>query len=52
MYTIKQPCEKNCPERTAECKKTCPRWAAYWQEKQEEYKRRERLSLKRQRPYD
>ena len=52
MSTNRPPCEKNCPEHTAECRRTCERWKAYWEKKVEEYKRREKLSLERQRPYD
>ena len=36
----KHPCLKDCPDRTAECKRDCPRWAKYEAAKQEEYKER------------
>lgn len=49
---MKHPCAPDCKERSAECKKTCIRWAEYWERKKEEYKRREELAAKRQRPYD
>ena len=29
MNRPKQPCKKDCPDRTAECKKTCPKWKEY-----------------------
>lgn len=37
----KQPCEKDCSGRTAECKRTCPRWAEYEAKMQIEYADRE-----------
>lgn len=52
MRTNKQPCTRDCPERTVECKKTCKRWCEYWLSKQEEYKRRAEFASKRLRPYD
>lgn len=37
----KVPCAKNCPDRWANqetnCRAICPRWKAYWEEKQKEY---------------
>jgi hypothetical protein len=48
----KQPCKRDCPERTAECKKTCPKWLRYWAVKQEEYKRRAEMGNQRIRPWD
>lgn len=36
-----QPCHKDCPERTWDCKLTCPKWAKYEAWKQEEYARRQ-----------
>lgn len=50
--TIKHPCAPDCKGRSAECKMTCTRWAAYWERKKKEYKRREEYALKRVRPYD
>lgn len=29
---MKVPCGKLCPDRTAECKKTCPKWQEYEKE--------------------
>ena len=37
---MKHPCEQDCAERTAECKKTCPRWAVYAEAKKAEYAER------------
>lgn len=37
----KHPCRKDCPERTAECKKTCSRLATYAASKADEYAARE-----------
>lgn len=39
-FSPKHPCRKDCPERTAECKKTCERWKPYAEAKKEEYKER------------
>lgn len=39
---IKCPCEKTCPERTAECKRTCPRWAEYEAAKFDDYAERQK----------
>ena len=37
------PRSKGCPERTAECRKTCKRWTEYEAKRNEEYaKRKER----------
>lgn len=36
----KPPCDPNCQERTAECKKTCPRWQEYETEHMQELKER------------
>ena len=47
MRTNRPPCEKNCPERTAECRKTCERWKAYWEKKAEEYIFRIRWGVER-----
>ena len=41
------PCSKDCPERTAECKKTCKRWKVYEEAKKVEYaQRKERCEQK------
>lgn len=37
---MKQPCERNCPNRCQGCAVSCPDWAAYVRERDEEYKRR------------
>ena len=38
---MKPPCDRNCADRTWDCKLTCPKWAAYEAWKQEEYARRQ-----------
>ena len=48
----KQPCERNCKDRTAECKRTCKKWLDYWKVKQEEYKRRAEMGNQRIRSWD
>ena len=42
------PCQPDCPERTWECKRTCPKWAKYEAKKQEIYAER----LETQQAYD
>lgn len=37
------PCGRDCPKRTAECRKTCEAWAAYEAWKFADYKRRKKL---------
>lgn len=37
---MKPPCDRNCSDRTWDCKLTCPKWAEYEAWKQEEYARR------------
>lgn len=37
---MKQPCDRNCPRRCPGCAVSCPDWAAYLREREEEYKRR------------
>ena len=32
------PCTKDCPDRKAECAKTCPKWAIYAAGRAERYK--------------
>lgn len=34
------PCTKTCPDRTAQCKLTCPNWKPYEEAKKEEYAER------------
>lgn len=36
----KHPCKKDCPLRTAECKRDCQDWARYAEEKKAEYAER------------
>lgn len=36
----KQPCHRDCPKRKPGCGATCPDWAAYIKERDEEYQRR------------
>lgn len=40
MRRPKHPCVKDCPRRTAECKRTCADWAAYEAEWQAEMRAR------------
>ena len=40
MNRPKHPCKKDCPDRTAECKKTCPKWLEYEPLRNEFYKLR------------
>lgn len=35
------PCTKDCPDRKAECAKTCPKWATYAAGRAERYKHNE-----------
>ena len=35
------PCTRDCPDRKAECAKTCPRWAIYAAGRAERYKHNE-----------
>jgi hypothetical protein len=39
----KNPCQPECPGRSAECHATCPHWAEYEKEKFDDYKEREKL---------
>ena len=43
MRVDEQPCRIDCPDRTAECKVKCEKWAAFTAKKQEEYKRRREM---------
>ena len=43
-FRPKHPCSKDCPERTAECKKTCEKWKPYEAQKREDYKHRAQMS--------
>ena len=40
---MKAPCGKVCPDRTAECKLTCERWAEFEAWKFEEEKRKKKI---------
>lgn len=40
MNRPKHPCKKDCPDRWAECKKTCPKWKEYEPLLREFYKER------------
>ena len=40
----KHPCSQTCPDRTAECKRSCERWKQYEAAKQEDYKNRAEIS--------
>lgn len=37
---MKQPCERDCPDRKAGCGATCEKWQAYVKERDAEYERR------------
>ena len=39
-HVPRHTCRKDCPERTAECKKTCGRWKTYEQAMRAEYEER------------
>ena len=41
---MKQPCDRNCADRTWDCKLTCPRWAEYEAYKQDLYAKRLEVS--------
>ena len=41
---MKPPCDRNCSDRTWDCKLTCPKWAEYEAKKQEEYAKRLEVS--------
>ena len=40
MSAIKQPCAKDCPNRSMECRLTCEAYKEYRAAKLEDYKRR------------
>lgn len=42
---MKNPCDRECPDRTPECKPTCPRRAAYMESLRpiQERRRRDRM---------
>lgn len=35
-----QPCAKDCPDRSAECRLTCTKWAEYTTERDKDYEKR------------
>ena len=37
---MKQPCDKKCPDRSAECHSRCGKWLEYEKARNEEYARR------------
>lgn len=39
---MKNPCVKDCPERSAECKLICQRWKGYEKEKFKQYEENEK----------
>ena len=42
---MQHPCKQDCPERTAECKRTCERWATYERAQRDEYEQRRMAAL-------
>lgn len=42
MIDKDMPCRQDCPDRTAECKKTCPKWAKWETKKQAMYAARKK----------
>lgn len=38
----KCPCDRNCPDRTATCKRTCPEWADYEEAQREKQKEKDK----------
>ena len=47
---MKVPCGKVCQKRSAECKKTCEKWAEYEAWKFEEYERK-RIAYEQEQDY-
>ena len=43
MVDRRMPCHQDCPDRTAECKRTCSRWAEWEDIKKEIYAARRRV---------
>lgn len=41
---MKQPCDKHCPDRSAECHSTCERWLQYEAERNKQYDENKRIS--------
>ena len=37
---MKQPCERDCPDRKAGCGATCEKWKAYVEERNAQYEER------------
>lgn len=37
---MQQPCAKDCPDRSAECRLTCTKWAEYTAEREKDYEKR------------
>lgn len=44
---LKNPCVKNCPERSATCRLTCERGRAYFAERRKIYEERQKIKLAR-----
>ena len=40
---MKQPCTRDCPDRSATCATTCERWAKYVKWRNAEYENRRKL---------
>lgn len=39
---MKQPCARDCPDRSADCAVTCEKWKKYVVERNAEYKERQK----------
>lgn len=40
---IRQPCTRDCPDRSPGCAMTCPRWVEYVKAREKEYERRKEI---------
>lgn len=38
--TLRQPCQKDCPDRRAKCSATCEKWLRYVEERNKRYEER------------
>lgn len=47
MIDKDMPCRQTCPDRTAECKRTCPKWAKWEEKKKAIYEARKRVDAGR-----
>lgn len=43
MIDKRMPCHQGCPDRSAECKRDCPKWAAWEEIKKETYAARKQV---------